>query len=190
MAKTEQRLQRLEKILDGVEPDELQEALVSVREKRKKSDKKKQTRQRRMQRLIDKAEDNSMDKLFKREGVQSENIKFTTWSPDTCGCVLVYAWDSAAPPEEREMIPCEVVHTCPCHSDLADSDDAHYSVICDENQLKNRSVNAANPDDPRSVEWSFTPGSRELNIKVPKGKRKVVEAENKTDRVVNITEED
>ena len=60
--------------------------------------------------------------------------KFTTWHPDTCGCVLVYSWDRDTTEDERVHTP-ETFEGCKHHQGL-ELHNGHAMVI-EENQRKN-----------------------------------------------------
>lgn len=90
-------------------------------------------------------------------------IKVTTWSPDTCDCVLEYSWDDTEPEGTRTHSLSRVVHRCPAHSNLSDQE--LYTSIVGENKHKNKvfaAAKAAKPDlKLEDYEWSFT-DKREL----------------------------
>ncbi len=60
----------------------------------------------------------------------------TRWSPDTCGCVVEYAWDSEHPQETREHTLHKVVRKCTRHASMPDA--AVYAQLTEENPRKNR----------------------------------------------------
>lgn len=63
-------------------------------------------------------------------------IKVTQWCPDTCGCVLEYAWDDSFPVEERVHTGHRVVTECELHSYDNDPNTA-LTILLAENQTKN-----------------------------------------------------
>jgi hypothetical protein len=113
-------------------------------------------------------------------------IRTTTWRPDTCGCVLSYAWDDAVPDDQRVHTP-ESLTPCAEHAGVRDVNDGH-AIVTAENQSKNVAVSAVaaalgwqpavrhprvpdviltpevNPEfAPHAVPWSFD-ASRVLGI--------------------------
>lgn len=58
----------------------------------------------------------------------------TTWSPDTCGCVIVYEWDDSLPSEERIHTFKRADKVCAAH--LSGSPNK-MAVVLEENQRKN-----------------------------------------------------
>ena|SRR3990167_434302 len=64
-------------------------------------------------------------------------IKKTTWRPDTCGCKIVYAWDSDAEADKRThtFVPEESVE-CEVHAATPDI----YEAVLGENQGKNQAI--------------------------------------------------
>lgn len=62
-------------------------------------------------------------------------IKVTRWSPDTCGCVLEYQWDTDDPELNRRhtFLPPQVV--CPVHAGLPS--DRVSTEVLRENRTKN-----------------------------------------------------
>lgn len=68
-----------------------------------------------------------------------DRIKFTDWSPDTCGCTLRYMWHRDHHEDTRNHHPHEILKACPAHAHLQTPRD-HYNEVIAENQHKNRSV--------------------------------------------------
>jgi len=62
-------------------------------------------------------------------------LKLTRWSPDTCGCVVVYQWDSVVPQESRVHAFHHVERVCPSHATLTGA--AAYQSCVEENRTKN-----------------------------------------------------
>lgn len=66
-------------------------------------------------------------------------INHTLWRPDTCGCEIVYAWDTEVDPAQRVH---SLVSSKPCkvHADLGyvADDTSHYEAIKSENTMKNQ----------------------------------------------------
>ena len=103
----------------------------------------------------------------------------TTWSPDTCGCVLVVENNPAPPgliydfPDDYTLV--QVVQRCPTHAALTDG--ATYAAVREENARKNRlwamvgSVAGVTTDAQRkdlldNFLWSWGPGRR-LDVGLP-----------------------
>lgn len=63
-------------------------------------------------------------------------IRETTWSPDTCGCVLTYTWDDADPQETRVHVYQESAKVCLAHARLLGKE-SHLDTVMEENQRKN-----------------------------------------------------
>ncbi len=72
----------------------------------------------------------------------------TRWSPDTCGCVLEYEWDTEASNDDREHTFVSMVKVCPDHEGL-DKDHIHYGHVVAENTTKNRVHTALHERIPR-----------------------------------------
>ena len=69
--------------------------------------------------------------------------KVTRFSPDTCGCVMEYAWDTRTAEADRKHLPADIVHACPAHAHhCAKGKDvcAHHEEVVKENQDKNLAV--------------------------------------------------
>lgn len=62
-------------------------------------------------------------------------INITTWSPDTCKCVVEYAWDDTSPQETRVHSHNKTVKTCPAHTGIVGP--ALFNLLLRENQSKN-----------------------------------------------------
>ena len=63
-------------------------------------------------------------------------MKVTTWSPDTCKCVIEYKWDDTISAEERVHTYSNTVETCADHTSLSKS--ALYDTVSSENTMKNK----------------------------------------------------
>lgn len=61
----------------------------------------------------------------------------TRWSPDTCGCVIEYSWDSDVSEDERVHTFHKVVEQCPDHNGIEVHEEIHNHVLA-ENQTKNK----------------------------------------------------
>jgi len=64
--------------------------------------------------------------------------KITTWSPDTCDCVINYEWDDTTPEDTRTHTVSSVVKKCSFHEGLNLS--ANYDAILEENTRKNLAI--------------------------------------------------
>lgn len=62
-------------------------------------------------------------------------IKVTTWSPDTCGCIINYQWDDSDPEDSRTHSFHSTVRLCEVHQNINEN---HYDVLLDENVRKNK----------------------------------------------------
>ena len=63
-------------------------------------------------------------------------INTTTWSPDTCGCVFEYQWDTDVPPAQRTHNFSRVLKTCSVH--VSGLPQEKYDAVLEENQRKNK----------------------------------------------------
>lgn len=112
-------------------------------------------------------------------------IQQTQWTPDTCGCVLVYEWDDTVPQDQRIHTPVSA-RACPVHVGLANVLD-HHEAVRTENRYKNLVVHEVakalgwesaieDPDTgevlvteknphvhPARIRWSYD-GQRQLRI--------------------------
>lgn len=112
-------------------------------------------------------------------------IQTTTWSPDTCECVIEYQWDDTISQEERVHTPSNIVKTCPVHSALPDKE-KKYTEVLKENQTKNKAVGIILEGNPQigteDISFSYDP-DRTLRLKVnglDTTKKKSVETEIKS----------
>lgn len=90
-------------------------------------------------------------------------IRVNSWSPDTCGCIVLYSWDDAVPAEERVHSPVhehknqtteEETKTKRCqHHDTPDIPDIIdlHECIRSENETKNAIYAHLLDDHPRLV---------------------------------------
>lgn len=64
-------------------------------------------------------------------------IKRTTWHPDTCGCVIEYEWDEAAPHQSRVHTGVRAV-PCALHAHLGNAHAIYQAVVTHnlQNQTK------------------------------------------------------
>jgi hypothetical protein len=77
-------------------------------------------------------------------------LHVTTWTPDTCDCVIHYQWDDQVPQDQRIHTPLEQTRThdgqlvprrvCPVHSAVAAPGKhvEHHDLVKEENTRKNR----------------------------------------------------
>ena len=63
-------------------------------------------------------------------------LKVTTWSPDTCKCVIEYSWDSDNP--QAEVQPHGIVKACSEHQ--GNDVTTHHNKILGENRGKNKAI--------------------------------------------------
>lgn len=63
-------------------------------------------------------------------------INTTTWSLDTCACVLEYEWDDSLPDTSRVHTVTRIISSCAAHSTSATIQD-HFNIVMDENPRKN-----------------------------------------------------
>jgi hypothetical protein len=78
-----------------------------------------------------------------QKGIKPADLKFykiTRFSPDTCGCVLEFAWDSRSSEDGRKHLPADIVHACKHHEhhvkDGKKVEEHHHEVFA-ENRHKN-----------------------------------------------------
>jgi len=67
-------------------------------------------------------------------------MNVTRWSPDTCGCIIEYEWDSDLPENERTH---NAVHTIPCELHRGKTHKELFDHVGEENRRKNVSVSKA-----------------------------------------------
>lgn len=65
--------------------------------------------------------------------------QITTWSPDTCSCVIEYEWDDIDSPETRAHTHHASIKSCPAHSQHYGKA-KHYDTVIEENQRKNKAL--------------------------------------------------
>lgn len=75
-------------------------------------------------------------------------IKVTKWRPDTCQCAVEYAWDSDLEIEDREHTLHSIAQ-CGAHSELTPEE--AYSIVCQENVLKNQVMSEIMANAPELV---------------------------------------
>ena len=97
-------------------------------------------------------------------------INTTRWSPDTCGCILEYTWDTEAPDGQRSHTFKTAVRVCQTHAALGHvAGLTHYSAVLDENQRKNLVLGIAQSllasIAPEDYVWAFGP-TRALSVRI------------------------
>lgn len=70
------------------------------------------------------------------------NIHTTSWSPDTCNCIIEYTWDADTPEDGRIHTASKSVRKCSAHSSIADLTQ-HFNTLMDENPRKNLTLQTA-----------------------------------------------
>lgn len=91
-------------------------------------------------------------------------LKTTQWSPDTCGCIFEYEWDTDVPESTRTHTLKRLVTACAAH---AGTERQRYDAVVTENTAKNRGVSrvaevlAVEPD---SVSWAIDPQTRDITL--------------------------
>lgn len=92
-------------------------------------------------------------------------LKTTQWSPDTCGCIFEYEWDTDDPPDTRTHTLKRLVTACAAHA--AGTDRQRFDAVELENKSKNRGVArvaqilAVEPD---AVSWAIDPQTRDITV--------------------------
>lgn len=76
----------------------------------------------------------------------AQTLQRTIWRPDTCGCALIYTWDSSVPLASRVHTPAEQftkadgtvikAERCAIHAALLNTT-THHVTVGNENSLKN-----------------------------------------------------
>jgi hypothetical protein len=83
-------------------------------------------------------------------------IQHTTWSPDTCDCVLEYTWDDSKPEEEQTHSISFINKSCNSHKNLLPNAAVTYSCVLDENNKKNKTLQTALENAPTQLADIFT----------------------------------
>jgi|SRR3990167_679249 len=86
----------------------------------------------------------------------------TTWSPDTCGCVIDYVMVDG----DNEPI-IQSVQLCPAHTDGADDAERGANVLA-ENRRKNRALALAEEAGAKVAEW-FLDSDRVVHLRLGEG---------------------
>jgi hypothetical protein len=103
-------------------------------------------------------------------------IKYTTWHPDTCKCVVTYSWDDAVPADERvhtftDVKPCAVHAATPDATGRGVAGTVGIAVaVHAENVRKNQAIATVvehRPDvQPQDVAWRIDE-ARRVHLSVP-----------------------
>jgi hypothetical protein len=97
-------------------------------------------------------------------------LNVTTWSPDTCDCVIEYEWDDAQDEKTRVHIAKAILKDCGLHKKPKDKD-GHFATVLEENQRKNLTFGTLQEDvsdlSPDEYVWSFD-DKRILHVKSSK----------------------
>lgn len=83
-------------------------------------------------------------------------VKTTLWRPDTCGCEVLYDWDTDDPEDMRDHTLNSIPKKCEFHALLSDVD--CYETILNENITKNLIVNQIANADPESYQATTLDG--------------------------------
>jgi len=88
-------------------------------------------------------------------------IRETTWSPDTCQCILSYSWDDTEAEDVRQHTFSKGIKLCSEHERLKLSGKSLYTAVVSENTRKNGTLErlrlAAQLSEGADVpcKWSF-----------------------------------
>lgn len=66
-------------------------------------------------------------------------LKTTRWSPDTCGCVFEYEWDTEESEQTRTHVIKKAVETCAAHASQPTLD-LKFNQSLNENRMKNTAL--------------------------------------------------
>lgn len=111
-------------------------------------------------------------------------LKLTSHALDTCGCVVVYAWDDQLPEDQRVHTPIEHARSKRCSVHAGEvTPAAHMDATMKENRRKNSAVNTAADVlqvDPTTIGYAMT-AARDVVVVLPRGtpqnKKAAVESE-------------
>jgi len=88
----------------------------------------------------------------------------TRWSPDTCGCVFEYEWDTEEEPRVHRFK--KLVNRCAVHA-LSPTNESCFDTVLEENQRKNKAFGIAGDVisglQPENYHWVFDAG-RKLKV--------------------------
>lgn len=91
-------------------------------------------------------------------------LKTTQWSPDTCGCIFEYEWDTDHSESTRTHALKRLVAACAAH---VGTERQRFDAVLAENTVKNRGISrvaevlAVEPD---SVSWAIDQRTRDITI--------------------------
>jgi hypothetical protein len=100
-------------------------------------------------------------------------MQLTRWNPDTCGCEIIFTWDSDLPVEERVHKGHSIERACDAHKHIKHTHD-HHDIVLEENQRKNRTHGEIGVD--KNITWEFD-SDRTLHVYHEGKKIKVVKKE-------------
>jgi hypothetical protein len=63
-------------------------------------------------------------------------VHTTTWSPDTCSCIIQYTWDDSVPDSERTHTVSNV-DPCSIHANTGANKEDKWNAVKEENSRKN-----------------------------------------------------
>ena len=89
-------------------------------------------------------------------------INTTRYSPDTCGCVIEYTWDTTVPELSRTHTLSNYVTKCAAHASLA-TDQDRWNCVFEENPRKNQALQNILENSPTTALYdTLSNGSRQL----------------------------
>lgn len=88
-------------------------------------------------------------------------INITRWSPDTCGCIIEYSWDSTQPESTRTHTLDNFINVCSFHQGLAD-DPTRWNTVLEENPRKNLTYQGILDNSPTANLYDIVNGTRQL----------------------------
>ena len=91
--------------------------------------------------------------------------KTTTWSPDTCNCIINYEWDDTIPENVRSHRVTGIVKKCSFHQNTVDLQ-AHFDAILEENSRKNDAVKKVKQAHPGATINAVLDGNRDVVLDV------------------------
>jgi hypothetical protein len=88
-------------------------------------------------------------------------IKTTTWSPDTCDCIIEQGIDDSLPENEQTLFGVNVIRRCTAHQNFIDPT-SHFNVVNEENPRKNKAIDELIQNAPSTNWYDIDPvtGSR------------------------------
>jgi hypothetical protein len=94
-------------------------------------------------------------------------IKYTLWSPDTCGCQIEYSWDDSVDAKDRVHTCVSIRKKCEHHAYLMDKH-KHHNEILKENQMKNKVITKITESIPSIYEEIEIDGAKHKRLKKDK----------------------